>query len=90
MAYHPYHFAVRSCYTLYIYFFKTLEENARSATHIAQISILLHDVIHKRYATYRIPGARLLLIIMFPFLVSTRSVWVGNQQSKQWLTDWAI
>ena len=27
---------------------------------------------------------------MFPFLVSTRSVWAVNQQSKQWLTDWAI
>ena len=75
---------------VYIYFVKTLEEHARSATHIVQISVLLHDVIHKRYATYRIPGARLLLIIMFLFLGSARSAWVGNQQSKQWLTDWAI
>ena len=75
---------------LSIYLVKTLEEHARSATHIVEISILLQDVIHKCYATYRIPGARLLLIIMFPFLGSTRSVWVVNQQSKQWPTDWAI
>ena len=27
---------------------------------------------------------------MFPFLGSTRSVWVRNQQSKQWLTAWLI
>ena len=63
---------------VYIYFVKTLEEHALSATHIVSISILLHDVIHKCYSTYRIPGVRLLLIIMFQFLGSTRSVWVRN------------
>ena len=54
--------------SIYIYLVKMLEEHARSATHIVLISILLHDVIHKCYSTYHIPGARLLLIIMFPFL----------------------
>ena len=63
-----------------------MEDHARSASHITS---MLHDVIHKRYATYSIPGVRLVLLIMFSFLGSTRSMRVGDQQSKQWLTDWA-
>ena len=47
---------------IYIYFVKTLEEHARSATDISQVSTLLHHVIHKHYATYRTPVARFLLI----------------------------
>ena len=47
---------------VYICFVKTVEEHARSAIDIAQVSTLLHDVIHKHYATYHTPVARFLLI----------------------------